>query len=654
MKQKQSVLSSQFIDSVFTPLSLVLISIVAIIAVAVALFQVNRGPVAPTAPSQSQAADFTGQTCAITFEVPGPSATPTVTPPNTADLELSKIVNNSTPNVGENVTFTISLHNAGPSQATGVTVKDILPTNLTYVSSNPSGVYNPNTGIWTVGVVNVNATVTLQITATVTSSVETTNYAQVATSDQPDPDSVPNDDSTTDDDDDTATLNPVEQGADLSIVKRVNTLTPTVNSNVTYTLDLHNAGPNTANNVTVQEILPAGLSFISYSASQGTYVSGTGIWTVGTLPADATVSLTITATVTTTGSITNYTQVLTSDQPDPDSTPGDNSTTDDDDDDETIISQPAATNTPTNTPPVATVTPNPNADLSLTKQVSNSTPKVGENITYTVTVYNAGPADATNVTVYEPLVGGTTFVSSTPSQGSYNVSTGIWTIGTIPANQSRTLQIVVTMNVAGSVTNTAQVQHSDQPDPDSTPGNNNPNEDDQQSATTNPAQQGADLSLLKRANNTSPVVGQNVTFTVEVRNAGPQQADNVTVKDLIPSGTTFVDAQPSQGSYNSGNGIWTIGSLTKDTTATMLLTVRVNSGTQFVNVAEVQSSSQPDPDSTPGNNNPNEDDQDDSVITPQGAAALPRSGNSSSTTLFVIATGVIVLIIGAMGLLLLL
>jgi uncharacterized repeat protein (TIGR01451 family) len=655
MKHKHS--ATHFVDSIFTPLSLVLISIVAIIAVAVALFQVNRGTIAPTAPQQSSAADFTGQTCVITFDVAGP----TVTPIPQVDLELEKSVNNSTPNVNDQVVFTLTVTNTSNIPATGVTVEDILPSGITYVSSSPDNVYDSNTGIWTIGNLGSGASTSLNITVTVNTTEPTTNYAQIETTDQEDIDSTPGDDSTNQDDDDSVTINPLP-GADLSLIKNVNTTTPTINDNLTYTLDLTNDGPDTATNVTVEEILPEGLSFVSYTTTQGSYDSTTGIWTVGTLPNGATVQLTITATVNVTGTITNYAQVETSDQPDPDSTPGDDSTTDDDDSSTTVISQPTVTNTPTNTPivptdtftPSPTVTPNPNADLSLTKYVSNSTPKVGENITYTITVYNAGPATATNVTVYEPLVGGTTFVSANPSQGSYNVSTGIWTIGTIPVNQTRTLQITVTMNVAGTVTNTAQVQTSDQPDPDSTPGNNNPNEDDQDSATTNSEQPGADLSLVKRVNNSTPVVGQNVTFTIEVRNSGPQQADGVSVRDLLPPGTTFVDAQPSQGSYNSGNGVWTIGTLTKDSTVTMLLTVRVDSSTQITNVAEVISSNQPDPDSTPNNNNPNEDDQDDAVLYPQTAAQLPRSGNASSTTLFVIATGVIVLIIGAMGLLLLL
>ena len=70
---------------------------------------------------------------------------------------------------GQNVVFTLTLSNAGPTEATGVTVNDLLPAGLTFVSSTPSqGTYNANTGVWNVGTVNSGANATLMITATVT------------------------------------------------------------------------------------------------------------------------------------------------------------------------------------------------------------------------------------------------------------------------------------------------------------------------------------------------------------------------------------------------------------------------------------------------------------------------------------------------------
>src|SRR5262249_26016484 len=72
--------------------------------------------------------------------------------PQQADLALSKTVDNPTPNVGDTVTFTITLTDNGPNNATGVSVTDLLPAGLTLVSAAPGqGTYDPATGLWNVG-----------------------------------------------------------------------------------------------------------------------------------------------------------------------------------------------------------------------------------------------------------------------------------------------------------------------------------------------------------------------------------------------------------------------------------------------------------------------------------------------------------------------
>src|SRR6185369_572638 len=111
------------------------------------------------------------------------------------DLELAKSVNNTTPLVGSNVVFTVTVNNnnaaPGVSTATGVTVKDVLPAGLTYVSDDSGGAYNSGTGIWTVGTLAPGASATLHITATVTTGGTKTNFAQVQTANQIDTDSTP-------------------------------------------------------------------------------------------------------------------------------------------------------------------------------------------------------------------------------------------------------------------------------------------------------------------------------------------------------------------------------------------------------------------------------------------------------------------------------
>jgi uncharacterized repeat protein (TIGR01451 family) len=115
-----------------------------------------------------------------------------------ADLVLVKTVSDSTPNLGDAITFTITLTNNGPGTATGVTVDDQLPAGLTFISSTPSqGAYVSASGVWTVGTITTTSPQTLLIQARVTSANAQTNTASIASSDQFDPTTTNNSSSVT-------------------------------------------------------------------------------------------------------------------------------------------------------------------------------------------------------------------------------------------------------------------------------------------------------------------------------------------------------------------------------------------------------------------------------------------------------------------------
>jgi LPXTG-site transpeptidase (sortase) family protein len=124
----------------------------------------------------------------------------------------------------------------------------------------------------------------------------------------------------------------------------------------------------------------------------------------------------------------------------------------------------------------------------LTKTVNNTTPAVLSNITFTISATNTGPDPATGVVVTENLPSGFTYVSSTtnPNTTTYNNATGLWTIGNMAVNETVTLTITATVNLTGSYVNTAEITASLLIDPNSTPNNNNPAEDDQASVTIVP------------------------------------------------------------------------------------------------------------------------------------------------------------------------
>ena len=173
----------------------------------------------------------------------------------------------------------------------------------------------------------------------------------------------------------------------MSVTKTVDIATPNVGSNVIFMISVNNAGPNDATGVNVDDLLPSGYTYVSSVPSSGTYTSGTGLWSVGSLANGAIETLTITAKVNVSGPYVN-TATVTVDQTD--SVSGNNTST-------------------------VTPAPIPQTDLAVTKIVDNATPNVGSNVTFTISVNNAGPSDATGVNVNDLLPSGYTYVSSVSS-----------------------------------------------------------------------------------------------------------------------------------------------------------------------------------------------------------------------------------------------
>src|SRR5262249_39570487 len=158
-----------------------------------------------------------------------------------------------TPNVGDMITYTVTLSNNGPDPATNVTVQDTLPAGVAFVSATPSqGTYNSATGVWAVGTVNPGVPQTLTLIATVINPGASANTAAISHSDQFDPTPANNSDSTS--------VNP--QQADLQLGKVVSDPRPNVGDTVTFTVTLTNSGPSAATGVQVTDLLPAGLILV--------------------------------------------------------------------------------------------------------------------------------------------------------------------------------------------------------------------------------------------------------------------------------------------------------------------------------------------------------------------------------------------------------
>lgn len=133
-----------------------------------------------------------------------------------------------------------------------------------------------------------------------------------------------------------------------------------------------------------------------------------------------------------------------------------------------------------------TLTVQPAADLSLTKTVVNPTPPAGSQQVYILTARSAAgyPQTANGITVQDTLPAGFTFVSATGT-GTYNSTTGVWTVGSLAPGAEAQITITgqVTAAIGTTVTNVAQITASSLPDPDSTVNNGVTTEDDYATAS---------------------------------------------------------------------------------------------------------------------------------------------------------------------------
>lgn len=105
-----------------------------------------------------------------------------------------KAADATTVTVGQTVTYRITVHNAGPNRATGVTVTDQLPDGLAFLSADGPGSYDPATGRWAVGTLADGTGATLVLRAKATEAGPVVN---TATANEKDPDTTDNTDAVT-------------------------------------------------------------------------------------------------------------------------------------------------------------------------------------------------------------------------------------------------------------------------------------------------------------------------------------------------------------------------------------------------------------------------------------------------------------------------
>ena len=307
-------------------------------------------------------------------------------------------------------------------------------------------------------------------------------------------------------------------GSDLSLTMTDSPDPVLITSNLTYTMVVSNLGPATAKSVILNQSLPASVQLVSATSSQGVITQALGTITanLGSISVYGSATVSVVVTPLTNGIISS---TATVGSPSADGDQSNNSAT------------------------VTTRVERPSADIAVAMNASPNPALNSGSITYTVVVTNNGPFTATGVVLTNVLPASSVFVSAATTQGSFaNSGNAILAVlGNISTGMTATVTFVVSPSTTGILTASAQAGQ----DPfitDPVVGNNRATV----STTVNPS---ADIAVIATANPDQVIKGSNVTYTITVTNRGPNVANSVVMSDALPSGSTFVSATTTRGTY---------------------------------------------------------------------------------------------------------
>ena len=536
------------------------------------------------------------------------NASVSVNVPESVLLNITKVANSTIIVAGENVGYTVVINNYGPSVASDVVLKDIFNSNellnLQY-SLNGKDWFNYNESV-SLGDINAGTNVTVYFRAKVNGSVrgDVLNTVNITTG--------------VDDARGNFTANEtvnVIANTTLAVIKDAEIKALNPGDTAHFVITVIAGGSSDSLNVKLEDILDAGLLDVksaTYRINGGNLTNYTQIISLGNMHTGSKIVVDIYAAIlSTTGQdIFNCVNVTSDEHPE-----GNTSNT--------------------------TIHVNI-ADLEIIKIVNNVTPNYGDEITYTITVRNNGPDNSTNIKVSEVLADNFKFISANTTKGYYNLTNGVWAVGNLTNNETAKLVITVKIVKTGFIQNNVSVNGTGF-DPNVT--NNN--------ATVNiTVPQTADLSVVKIVNVDRVSVGNRITYTIVVKNNGPDTALDVYAVDKLSDALKFVSYKASVGVYDPVTGIWTIGNLTNKSNATLEITcivlktgvisneVFVNGSTVDLNMANNYGNVSVTVIPAPAPVHPADKDIMDSDEVAMGVDAMAKTGNPILALLVVLIFGI--------------
>ena len=475
------------------------------------------------------------------------------------DVSVTKTFAPAEPVSGQNVTYTLTTVNAGPSEARDVRLTDPLDPETIFVSATPgqgtcsvaAGVVDCVIGTLAPGATVV-TTVVVQIDADAVAVVQ--NSVSV-TSSTPDSDPTNNVDSTS--------FQP-DIIADLAVTKTASAAQVAAGDPVDFTIAVRNLGTSDAVNAVLDDTVPAGFTVTGVTGPAGadcSFTAGSIRCTWATLavggPSNVVVS-TVVAADAPEGTAINTAS----------------------------IASPAEDVDPANNSDSAEVEIVQSADLSIQKSAPASAVPGGP-FTYTLVVTNGGPSVARGATAADTLPAG--FVADFVDVGGCSIGAGAVTcsFGDLAPGASVTVNIVGSWSAtaSGTVRNTATTTSA-------TPDPNTANNTSSVDVALTPS---ADVSVVKTTSTPSIPLRGEASFVITVRNDGPSAAVGVVVTDVAPAGLEVTSGTPSTGTWSPADHQWTVGTLLPGASATLTVTATGAAVGTLTNRATATSPT-PDPD----------------------------------------------------------
>ena len=456
-------------------------------------------------------------------------------------VNVTKNVTDLTPEVDDEITYTILVNNtdttdySDPSAVIehptkiNITITDILDPRLKFISANDTN-YNPITGEWFIENIDINGTIALTIKVKVLKGGNITNYANVTKI---------NDNVLTNPYGANVTIQ-VPLVYKLDVNKTVDKKEVVLGDKVTFTINVTNIGSGNLTNVTVIDKLPSGFEF--NSSDDARYNNKTGKLIITQLEEGQSVVFHIVALTTTEGLLTNNV----------------NATCDEN---------------KTEFKSSVSVDVKPFVNLTVSKSVNVTSVLVGDKLKYTITVKNVGLSTATGVNVTDVVDSSLVEVIKGESSGGYDtvVANG-WRVDSLAPGAEATFYLVVKINAAGTIVNSVGVNCSENKTPVT-------NKSDDVTADPN-----SGLSITKKANVTSVIVGDLVEYTITVKNNGLSDVTGVKVWDILPVSVTYKGGADAYD-VNMRNATWTIDSIAASQSFTVTLIVNVTSAGNVTNTA---------------------------------------------------------------------